>query len=590
MESNSFDLFRREYLISGMQRYLLYSILVLILAGGIYFLVTNKKNYSSDEKTLAQGNNLFTQYCKSCHALEAEGFGPPLGGITNLLTKKALVDFISNPYKVITSGNERAASQHARYKQTMPAFEWMKEAEINAILSYIHQQTSLHHLEVATINSVNADSGLSGKLVPPVIKSDLKIELEDVIQIPRIIDSFPDLGIVTLRAHPSGNGILFASDQNGVIYRIHNGKENIFLDMRKLVKDFQHGPGIATGIGSFDFHPDFLNNGLLYITHSETYKGQPADYSVTDSVHQSEVEWVLAEWKMNNVKDTVFSGTHRELLRTHAPTFAHGCQEIAFIPGLKKTDPDYGLLYIGYGDGGSNNIKRPELGHSLKSFLGTIFRIDPAGHNSRNGHYGIPASNPFVNEKDPSTVNEIYAYGFRNPHHFAWDPANKNRMIVTDIGEANIEEINMVVNGGDYGWPVREGNYGITTTKNLKRVYPLTKADLDLYKKPFAQYDHTTGNAISGGYVYEGGIAALKNKFVFGDIVNGKLFYVNMDPQLSDSTVYELTIMQNGKETTLQEMSKEKRMHLRLGYDQFTKQLYVITKVDGTIRRVTKAY
>lgn len=573
-----------------MLRYIIYSVVVIIFAGGLYYLVTHKKDYASDENTLAQGNNLFTQYCKSCHALESEGFGPPLGGITNLLSKKALMDFISNPYKVIASGNERAASQHARYKQTMPAFEWMKETEINSILAYIHHQTQLNHLDLAAINKNKADSGLSGKLVPSIIKSDLKIELEDVIQIPRIIDSFPDLGIVTLRAHPSGNGTLFVSDQQGVIYRISNGKAGIFMDMRKLIKNFQHGPGIATGIGSFDFHPDFLHNGLLYINHAETYKGQPVDYNIDDSVHKSEVEWVISEWKMDNVKDTVFKGTHREMLRTHAPSFAHGCQEVAFIPGLKKTDPDYGLLYIGYGDGGSNNIKRPELGHNLKSFLGTILRIDPAGNNSRNRKYGIPAGNPFVNETDPTTVKEIYAYGFRNPHHFAWDPTNSNRMMVTDIGEANIEELNIIEKGGDYGWPVREGNYGITTTKDLKRVHQLAKSDLDLYKKPFAQYDHTEGNAISGGYVYDGDIAALKNKYIFGDIVNGKLFYVNIDPRLSDSTVYELTIIENGKETSLKEMSDVKRLHLRIGYDRFTKILYVITKVDGKIRRVTKAY
>lgn len=573
-----------------MLRYVLYSILVLILAGGLFFLVTRKKDYASDENTLARGKNLFTKYCISCHGLEGDGMGPPLGGITNLLSEKALTDFISNPSKIIESGDERAASLHARYKQVMPSFEWMKETEISSILAYIHQETKLHHLEPLPVNKDTAEAGLTGRLVPAVKKSELKIELEDVVQIPRIIDSFPDLGIVTLRPYPSGNGTLFASDQNGVIYRISNGKAGIFLDMRKLIKDFQRGPGIATGIGSFDFHPDFLNNGLLYITHAETFKGQPADYNIADSINKSEVEWVISEWKMDNVKDTVFKGTHRELLRTHAPTFAHGCQDIGFIPGLAKTDPDYGLLYIGYGDGGSNNIKRPELGHNLKSFLGTILRIDPAGKNSRNGKYGIPAGNPFVNETDPATVKEIYAYGFRNPHRMAWDHANRNRMMVTDIGEANIEELNIVEKGGDYGWPVREGNYGITTTKDLKRVHQLAKSDLDLYKKPFAQYDHTEGNAISGGYVYEGNIAALKNKYVFGDIVNGKLFYVNVDPLLSDSAVYELTIMQNGKETNLQEMSHAKRIHLRIGYDRFTRELYVITKVDGKIRRVKKVY
>jgi glucose/arabinose dehydrogenase len=156
-----------------------------------------------------------------------------------------------------------------------------------------------------------------------------------------------------------------------------------------------------------------------------------------------------------------------------------------------------------------------------------------------------------VNETDPLTVKEIYAYGFRNPHRMAWDTAHGNRMMATDIGESNIEELNIIENGGDYGWPSREGSYGIATLKDLKTVFKLQQSDLDLYKKPFAQYDHEEGNAISGGYIYEGDLTALNDKYIFGDIVNGKLFYVNIDPQLTDSTVYELAITQEGAPTNL---------------------------------------
>jgi glucose/arabinose dehydrogenase/mono/diheme cytochrome c family protein len=571
-----------------MFRYFLY-FLILIGVGAVIYFMFRKKNYSSDDATLANGKILFTKYCSSCHSLEADGFGPPLGGITSVLSKDALMGFIQNPSKVIASNEERAVSQLTRYKQVMPPFDWMQEKEINSILSYIHHESELHQIEATSIQGDSTHVGLTGRLVAPVKKSGLKIELEEVVQIPRIKDASPDLGIVTLRAHPSGDGTIFVSDQNGVLYRISNSKAEIFLDVRKFIKDCQSGPGIATGVGSFDFHPDFLTNGLLYITYAETFKGQNADYLISDSI-KSEAQWIISEWKMDDAKSSVFSGTHRELLRLHAPTFAHGCQDIGFIPDLKKNDPEYGLLYFGYGDGGANNIKHPELCHHLRSFLGTVMRINPAGNNSKNGKYGIPPDNPFVNESDPLTVKEIYAYGFRNPHRVTWDPGNGNRLMVTDIGEANIEELNVVEKGGDYGWPNREGNFGITTTKDMKTVYKLNKSDLDRFKKPFAQYDHQEGNAISGGYVYEGDLTPLKNKYVFSDIVNGRLFYVNIDPALTDSTVYELTIVENGKETTLQEMSHTKRLHQRVNYDRFTKELYVITKADGKIRRVSKVY
>ncbi|MEP7376424.1 MAG: PQQ-dependent sugar dehydrogenase [Chitinophagaceae bacterium] len=574
-----------------MRRYIFYIIMILILAAVIIYALP-KKEYSSDNVTLAEGKRLFSKNCMSCHSLTDDGFGPPLGGITNLLSKKALVDFIRDPSKVIAAGDERAVAQQAKYKRVMPSFESIAEQEIVSILAYIHDETQLHHIEPVLVNAKSKPGGLTGRMVAPIKKSGLKIELEDVVQLPQL-NTTTDLGVATLRAGPSGDGTLFASDQNGIIYRIKDGKASIFLDMKSEVKDFQNGPGIATGIASFDFHPDFLHNGLLFIAYAESFKGQKADYvvSLADTL-RSVVQWVVSEWKMDDVKSGIFKGTHRELLRLHAPNFAHGFQDMSFIPGLKKNDPEYGLLYFGYGDGGSNNLHHPELGHHLRSFLGTIMRIDPAGTNSTNGKYGIPASNPFVQEKDPLIVKEIYAYGFRNPHRMTWDKLNGNRMMATDIGESYIEELNIVEKGGDYGWPRREGNYGINTVTDLKTVFKVQQTDDDLYKykRPFAQYDHEEGNAISGGFVYEGGLKPLQHKYVFGDIVTGKLFYLKTDPLLSDSTVYEIDVVRNGVVTNLKEMDQSKRLHLRIGYDPYKKNLYVISKVDGMIRRVAKAY
>jgi glucose/arabinose dehydrogenase len=570
-----------------MVRYFFASAAVLFFSGVIGCAVQEKK-YAANDRTLAVGKDLFTKHCTSCHGLQHEGIGPPLGGITRLLSEKELLDFIRDPAMAIASGEERAVAQFNRYKLVMPSFDWMPESDIRAILKYLNQQTQLHQMEPAIVQTQTAAAGLTGRLVAPIQQSDIKMELEEVVQLPRLGEG-TNLGVVTLRAHPSGDGTLFASDQHGVMYRIKDGKATVFLDLRTRIMDFQSGPGIATGLGSFDFHPDFLNNGLLYISNAETYKGQKADYLISDTI-KAEVQWVLGEWKMDRARDTVFTGKHRELLRLHAPTFGHGLQDIGFVPGLKPHDPEYGLLYFGFGDGGSNNIKRPELGHHLRSFLGTIMRIDPAGRNSRNGKYGIPADNPFVSEKDPGTVKEIYALGFRNPHRVAWDPTHGNRMMATDIGEANIEELNIIQKGGDYGWPSREGNFGINPVVDLKSVFRLSEADLDLFKKPFIQYDHKDGNAISGGYVYDGDLLALQNKYIFGDIVTGSLFYLNIDQQLSDSTIYKLAISENGKETSLQEMSQTKRLHLRVAYDQLNKQLYIITKHDGKIRRVVKAY
>ena len=574
-----------------MYRYLVYVSLIAVSTLCLIVLLNRPPgDYATDETTLAEGKKLFRTQCISCHALEHDGVGPRLGGITDLLREKELMDFIRNPSRVIASGNERAVALHGRYKQTMPAYDWMEDEAIHSVLSYIHQQTRQYQIEGLTaVSSELTPDGLTGPIAAPVKRSSLKIELEEVVCIPRLPYSTPDLGIVTMRPHPTADGTLFVSDQGGVLYAVSDGKAEVFMDMRDHIKDFSIGPGLATGLGSFDFHPDFLDNGLIYISHAEKYNGQSADYRASDSI-MAEVQWVLGEWKMDDPTSDSFQGTWRELIRLHAPTFGHGAQELAFVPGLSKQDPDYGLLYWGFGDGGSNNIGRPELGHHLRSFLGTILRIDPRGSNSRNGKYGLPPDNPFADDPDPAVMKEIWAYGFRNPHRMAWDHHHGNRMIATDIGEANIEEINIVEGGGDYGWPYREGIFGISTTRDMKSVYKLLSDDRDLFQSPFAQYDHTDGFAISGGCVYDGDLEILNDRYIFGDIVNGRLFYVNIDEALTDSTIYEIAIVQNGKETSLSEISNTKRLHLRIACDRFAKSLYVITKADGMIRRVTKAY
>ncbi len=284
----------------------------------------------------------------------------------------------------------------------------------------------------------------------------------------------------------------------------------------------------------------------------------------------------------------MFEGTRRELLRINVPHVVHGTQDISFVPDLNKGDPDYGMLYIGTGDGGSTISKHPELPHNLHSLLGTIIRIDPLGTNSPNGKYGIPNDNPFYNSPDPKVRKEIWAYGFRNPHHLAWwNSAQGMKLFEAEIGEKNVEEINLIEKGQDYGWNVREGDYAISPNK-LETITPVPDGEAGPYIAPFAQYDHTDGNAISGGYVYEGNLQALRDKYLFTDIIRGRLWYLNQG--LTDHTIYELFVQQNGSLITMKELSPTPRLDLRITYDPFKKEMYLMTKGDGKIRKIVKAY
>jgi glucose/arabinose dehydrogenase len=213
------------------------------------------------------------------------------------------------------------------------------------------------------------------------------------------------------------------------------------------------------------------------------------------------------------------------------------------------------------------------------------------GKNSRNGKYGIPADNPFVNSNNKYVVKEIYAYGFRNPHRITW--IKSGDMLVSNIGQGNIESINLIKPGNDYGWPIREGSFLIADIKNnISTIFPLPSND-SIYKitYPVVEFDHDEGKAISGGVEYWGNdIPVLKGKFLFGDIPSGRLFYTNIADikQGKQATIKEWNISINHLPKTLKEVCGSNRVDLHFGRD-INGDLYILTKADGKVYKITSA-
>jgi glucose/arabinose dehydrogenase len=352
--------------------------------------------------------------------------------------------------------------------------------------------------------------------------------------------------------------------------------------------DFIHIPGYGTGFGSFAFHPDFENSGLLYTTHTEPPKTAPADFPLPDSVRTT-LQWVLTEWWVDDVQAESLTGKHRELLRVDMYGGAHGCQELTFNPLAKPGEKDYGMLYLGVGDGSLGLSPYSYLCHDKGKIWSAVVRIDPAGNNSENGRYGIPKDNPFVG--DPEALGEVWAYGFRNPHRISWDLTGSGKMFITNIGQHSVEEVNLGKAGTDYGWPEREGTFLFDVLANPELVYPLPEKDSIPYTYPVAQYDHDDGNAISGGFVYAGNeIPLLRGKYIFGDIPRGKVFYAEvseMEPG-QQAKVYTLNIEAEGKKTDLETLTQNRRVDLRFGQDT-QGDLYLFTKADGVLWKVVDA-
>lgn len=562
-------------------------IIILPVLSFLFYIYSCKSATSSansiatDSTSISQGEKAFNIKCSGCHNFTQDGIGPQLSGLTTKVSPEWIGEFIKNPQQLINAKDDYAVQLHDRYKTVMPSFSDLKDEEVKELIAFIHSHKGSH----TTANE--NDNSLSNPIPGAIQLSGLIGDLQMVAQIPASSDSGkrPLARITKMGIQPTTNDI-FVLDLRGKLYRLKNNKPIVYMDMAKLKPKFINEPGLATGFGSFAFHPDFFKNGLLYTTHTEAPNSGKADFGYADSIKVT-LQWVLTEWKLDDPKAETFSGTGRELIRINMVSGIHGVQEIAFDPLAKKASDNYGLLYIGVGDGGTVENGFQFLAHDKAKVWGTILRIDPSGKNSGNGQYGIPQKNPFVNDK--SALGEIYAYGFRNPHRFTWD--KKGEMIACNVGHANIESIYLIKPGHDYGWPIREGNFMLDPYGDLKRIYPLPSND-SIYKitYPIAEYDHDEGKAISGGYTYAGKITALKGKFLFGDIPTGRLFYIEMTDikQGKMATIKEWRVSVNGVVRSLKELCGDDRVDLHFGKDT-SGEIYIMTKADGKIYKLINA-
>jgi len=265
---------------------------------------------------------------------------------------------------------------------------------------------------------------------------------------------------------------------------------------------------------------------LWYSVHLESAAGNPAKLDfIPPGFGPSDVTYhnVLTEWHATDPKASTFSGTRRELLRyAHVVQFSsHPLGAVEFNPTARPGSPDYGLLYtsgsdLGFSNGGGPNASNPSATQRLDSLITAILRIDPrspreTGGPKGLGDYTIPADNKFQADGDPKTLGDIYAYGFRNAHRLSWDLTD-GTMYVGDIGMNQIEEVNIVRNGGNYGWMKREGyfeNGMIRPGGALNQLYELPADVLkgrgrDEFTYPVAIYDHDEGVAITVVFPYRG--------------------------------------------------------------------------------------
>jgi mono/diheme cytochrome c family protein len=555
-----------------------------LLIVSIFYLDSCDGNRSAnsekrDAQSALQGEKIFNKDCAACHHSTKDGIGPALGGLTAVVTDEWIGKFIRDPKAIIESGDERATLRYKKYKNYMPGFPTYTDNDLNDIIAFLHTQKALPGKDIVDPTS------LKDPIPERIVKSDLVVEIKEVTTIPPSSKDGQLTRICKLDYRPDTK-VTYIVDLRGKLYELQNNRPRLYLDMVKECPNFIDNPGLATGFGSFAFHPEFGKNGLLYTTHTEGPGAGKADFSYDDSIKVL-LQWVLTEWQTDHPNAFPFSGRSRELLRVNMVHSFHGMQEITFNPLAKQGDEDYGLLFVGIGDGSSVEFGYPFLVHSQEKIWGTIIRIDPAGNNSKNGKYGIPSTNPFVAGNNANTVQEIYAYGFRNPHRISW--TRSGQMLASNVGQYKIESLNMILKGHDYGWPIREGSFLMDVSKGVNNIYPLPADDKkNNITYPVAEYDHDDGNAISGGFEYWGSaLPELNGKYLFGDIVKGKLFYVETNELKlgSRAAIKEWQVSLKGTVKKLKDLCGADKVDLRFGRDA-QGELYILTKPDGKVYKL----
>jgi len=340
-----------------------------------------------------------------------------------------------------------------------------------------------------------------------------------------------------------GSQNLYVVDQVGKIWRIDNDGNRTttpFLDLTSKLVPLD--PGFdERGLLGLAFHPDYKNNCRLYVYYQLPPRaGGPAPGVPWDNLSR------VSEFTANCETKTVALSTEKVLLEWDDPQFNHNGGTIMF--GLDD------FLYISIGDGGRANDTGP--GHVddwyatngggnaqniEANFLGKILRIDVDGNP-----YNIPPTNPFV---DRPGLDEIFAFGFRNPYRMSQDRGGDQYWIIADAGQALYEEVDVLFKGGNYGWNVKEGNHCFSTADSSRELPSCPSVDNrgKAFIEPVLELNNWqnprggSATTIIGGYVYRGtAIKSWEGKYVFGTFSqtpttpNGQLFIAT--PQWAGGT------------------------------------------------------
>lgn len=305
----------------------------------------------------------------------------------------------------------------------------------------------------------------------------------------RLVRAFPKIVFqepVYIAQDPTSERFMVA-EYKGKIYSFRpsdpNGTKDLFLDMNR-------------GVSAFSFHPKYKENGYVFV------------FSHIDPNIKGEQMSRVSRFQLEPGSDPPRLRPESQTIIVEWPGGGHNGGEAIIGPD--------GYLYITTGDGTSGSDVKA-TGQNLDDLLSVMMRLD-VDHPDPGRNYSIPRDNPFVDW--PGARPEIWAYGFRNPWRFSFDP-HTGQPWVGDVGQDLWEMIELVSRGSNHGWSVMEGTHPF---------HPNTKRGPTPLVPPIVEHHHTECRSITGGYVYQGTkFPELRDVYLYGDYQYGKIWGLRYD-------------------------------------------------------------
>lgn len=336
---------------------------------------------------------------------------------------------------------------------------------------------------------------------------------------------------ITLVEPPDGTHRLFVVDQVGKVWILDPNGQKLsqpFIDVSSKLVSLMQGYD-ERGLLGLAFHPDYKTNGKFYLFYTAPPPpGGPANDAGNTGLPKTwDNTTTISEFHVSSDPNVADMSSERKILEEPHPQFNHDGGTLAFGPD--------GYLYISIGDGGNKNDIGP--GHVEdwyaanaggnaqdieQNLMGNVLRID-VNSSAGGKNYAIPADNPFVGK---AGLDEVWAYGFRNPYRFSFDMGGTGSLLLGDAGQNLYEEIDLVTKGSNYGWNVKEATHCFNAADETTGLSSCPSTDANgnplidpvIEARNYANPDNGHFVVIVAGYVYRGSsLPELQGKYVFGN-------------------------------------------------------------------------